>query len=41
MLVVATIPAAIAGAVGEKRDRDHLGNPWEIAINLAVFGGLL
>jgi len=41
MLVVATIPAAIAGAVGENAIETRLGNPWEIAINLAVFGGLL
>ena len=41
LLVIATIPAAIAGAVGENAIETHLGNPWEIAINLAVFGVLL
>jgi undecaprenyl-diphosphatase len=41
MLVIATIPAAIAGAVGENAIETRLGNPWEIAINLAVFGVLL
>jgi undecaprenyl-diphosphatase len=38
---VASIPAALAGAVGEKAIQDHLGEPWQIAINLAVFGVLL
>ena len=37
----ATIPAALAGAVGESTIEEHLGQPWQIAINLAVFGILL
>jgi undecaprenyl-diphosphatase len=37
----ATIPAAIAGAAGENTIEDHLGEPWQIAIFLAVFGLLL
>ena len=41
LLLIATIPAAIAGAIGENAIETHLGNPWEIAINLAVFGVLL
>ena len=41
LVFVATIPAAIAGALGEETIEKHLGNPWEIAINLAVFAGLL
>jgi undecaprenyl-diphosphatase len=41
LVFVASIPAALAGAVGEKAIEDHLGAPWQIAINLAVFGGLL
>ncbi len=38
---VATIPAALAGAIGEGFIEDHLGQPWQIAIFLAVFGVLL
>ena len=41
MLVVATIPAAIVGALGEELIADHLGEPWQIAILLAVFGVVL
>jgi undecaprenyl-diphosphatase len=37
----ATIPAALAGALGESAIEDHLGQPWQIAIFLAVFGILL
>jgi undecaprenyl-diphosphatase len=37
----ATIPAAVAGAVGEDVIEEHLGQPWQIAILLAVFGILL
>jgi undecaprenyl-diphosphatase len=37
----ATIPAAIAGAAGEDTIENHLGQPWQIAIFLAVFGVLL
>ena len=41
LVFVASIPAALAGALGEKAIEDHLGDPWQIAINLAVFGVLL
>src|SRR5919197_4405112 len=37
----ATIPAALAGAAGEEAIEKHLGQPWQIAIFLAVFGVLL
>ncbi len=37
----ATIPAALAGAVGEETIESHLGQPWQIAIFLAVFAVLL
>jgi undecaprenyl-diphosphatase len=40
-IVIATIPAALAGALGEKAIQDQLGEPWQIAIFLAVFGILL
>ena len=41
LVFVASIPAALAGAFGEKIFEEHLGAPWQIAINLAVFGVLL
>ncbi len=41
LIFVATIPAAIAGAAGEETIEKHLGAPWQIAINLAVFGIVL
>jgi undecaprenyl-diphosphatase len=41
LIFVATIPAALAGALGEQTIEKHLGNPWQIAINLAVFAVLL
>ncbi len=37
----ATIPAALAGAAGESAIENHLGQPWQIAIFLAVFAVLL
>jgi undecaprenyl-diphosphatase len=37
----ATVPGALAGAVGEKVIEEKLGQPWQIAIVLAVFGALL
>jgi undecaprenyl-diphosphatase len=40
-VAVATVPAAIAGAAGESFIEDHLGDPWQIAILLAVFAGIL
>jgi undecaprenyl-diphosphatase len=41
MIFFATIPAALFGALGEETIEKHLGQPWQIAINLAVFGVLL
>jgi undecaprenyl-diphosphatase len=41
MIFFATIPAALFGAVGEATIEKHLGQPWQIAINLAAFGILL
>jgi undecaprenyl-diphosphatase len=40
-VVVATIPAAIVGFLGEELIAEHLGEPWQIAILLAVFGAVL
>ena len=40
-LVVGTIPAVIAGGLGESFIEDHLGDPWQIAILLIVFGLVL
>jgi len=37
----ATIPTAIAGALGEETIENNLGQPYQIAIFLAVFGVLL
>jgi undecaprenyl-diphosphatase len=40
-VAVATVPAAIAGAAGENFIEKELGNPWQIAILLAVFAVIL
>ena len=40
-VAVATVPAALIGALGENVIAEHLGEPWQIAITLAVFGILL
>ena len=40
-IFAATIPAAIAGAVGEEPIESHLGQPYQIAIFMAVFAILL
>lgn len=40
-IAAATVPAAIVGAVGENLIAEKLGEPWQIAILLALFGGLL
>ena len=40
-IAIATIPAAIVGALGESKIDEKLGQPWQIAIFLAVFGVLL
>jgi undecaprenyl-diphosphatase len=40
-VAAATIPAAIVGALGEDFIEKKLGQPWQIAITLSVFGVLL
>ena len=40
-IVVGTIPAVIAGGLGESFIEDHLGDPWQIAILMIVFALLL
>ena len=40
-VAAATVPAAIAGAVGESFIEKKLGDPWQILIVLAVFGAVL
>ena len=40
-VAVATVPAAVIGAVGEETIAENLGEPWQIAILLAVFGLVL
>jgi undecaprenyl-diphosphatase len=40
-IAVGTVPAVIAGAAGESVIEDHLGEPWQIAILLIVFGLVL
>jgi undecaprenyl-diphosphatase len=40
-VAVATVPAALAGAVGESFIERKLGQPWQIAIFLAVFAVIL
>ncbi len=40
-VAAATIPASIVGAVGENLIAEKLGEPWQIAILLALFGVLL
>jgi undecaprenyl-diphosphatase len=40
-ILAASIPAALAGAAGEEFIEKKLGQPWQIAILLAVFGVLL
>jgi len=41
LVVVATIPAAAVGFLGEDLIADNLGEPWQIAILLAIFGVVL
>jgi undecaprenyl-diphosphatase len=41
LVFIATIPAAVVGALGEGFILDHLGEPWQIAILLSVFGVVL
>ena len=40
-VVLATIPAAVVGALGEELIADNLGEPWQIALLLAAFGVIL
>jgi undecaprenyl-diphosphatase len=40
-VIVATIPAGLAGLLGENLIADNLGEPWQIAILLAAFAALL
>jgi undecaprenyl-diphosphatase len=40
-VAVATVPAAIAGAAGESFIERKLGDPWQIAILLALFAAIL
>jgi undecaprenyl-diphosphatase len=41
VVAIATVPAAIVGALGEELIADELGEPWQIAILLSVFGVVL
>jgi undecaprenyl-diphosphatase len=41
LVAVATVPAALVGAAGEEVIADRLGEPWQIAILLAVFAIVL
>jgi undecaprenyl-diphosphatase len=40
-VAAATVPAALVGAAGENMIAEHLGEPWQIAILLALFAALL
>ena len=40
-IAIATVPAAIVGALGEDAIDNHLGEPWQIAFFLAFFACLL
>jgi undecaprenyl-diphosphatase len=40
-IVVGTVPAVIAGGIGQSFIEDHLGEPWQIATLLIVFGLVL
>ena len=40
-IAAATLPAALIGGLGEEVIAERLGEPWQIAIFLAVFGVLL
>jgi undecaprenyl-diphosphatase len=41
VVAIATVPAAVIGAAAGSLIADHLGEPWQIAIFLAVFGVVL
>jgi undecaprenyl-diphosphatase len=38
LIAAATVPAAVVGAVGEDFISEKLGDPWQIALLLALFG---
>ena len=40
-IAIATVPAALVGALGENTIDEHLGQPWQIAFFLAFFAVLL
>jgi undecaprenyl-diphosphatase len=40
-IAIGTVPAVLAGGLGETFIEDHLGQPWLIAILLIVFGAVL
>jgi undecaprenyl-diphosphatase len=41
VVAIATVPAAIVGALGEELIADELGEPWQIAILLSAFAVVL
>jgi undecaprenyl-diphosphatase len=41
VIAIATVPAAVVGALGEELIAERLGEPWQIAILLAVFAVIL
>ena len=41
LVAVATVPAALVGALGEELIAERLGEPWQIAVLLAVFAVVL
>jgi undecaprenyl-diphosphatase len=41
LLLLATVPAALVGAVFEQQIDEHLGEPWIIGVSLIFFGLLL
>jgi len=41
LVVIATIPAGIAGVLAGEQIVEHLGEPWQIALLLALFAGVL
>ena len=41
VIAIATVPAAVVGALGEELIADNLGEPWQIAVLMAVFAVVL
>jgi undecaprenyl-diphosphatase len=41
LVAVASVPAALVGALGEEVIAERLGEPWQIAILLGLFGAVL